>query len=152
MNLLTPKNALLALRIARAVPAIPLVIGAIALMGCAKVVSEARQDRPLTQLAGSEWGLQNTDQFVAFKSEGEISGNGGCNNFFGSYTQTENALAFGPLASTKKACFGDGIMQAEQAFLSSIQKARRFEATHKVMSLYDENGEVLLTLQRKDWD
>jgi len=150
MSLLTAKNALIAFRLARTLPVVPLVIGAVALAGCAKVVSDVRKDRPLATLEGSEWGYENSDQFVAFKSKGEVIGNGGCNNFFGNYTQTEGALTFGPLASTRKFC--QGKMKAEQDFMNSIQNSRRFEATHKVINLLDENNQTLLTLQRRDWD
>jgi heat shock protein HslJ len=144
------KTALTAYRLARVLPIVPLAIGAVALVGCAKVVSDVRKTRPLTSLAGSEWGLRDTEQFIAFKTEGEVSGNGGCNNFFGSYTQEGNAITFGPLASTKKAC--QGKMKAEAQFLNSIQKARAFDATHLEMTLLDEGGDIVLRLQRRDWD
>lgn len=144
------KTAFVAYRVARVLPIIPLAIGAVALVGCAKVVSDVRKTRPLTSLAGSEWGIRDTDQFIAFKSEGEVNGNGGCNNFFGSYTQEGNTITFGPLASTKMAC--QGKMKAEAQFLSSIQKARAFDATHLEMTLRDEGGKVILRLQRRDWD
>lgn len=144
------KTALTAYRVARMLPIVPLAIGAVALVGCAKVVSDVRKTRPLTSLAGSEWGLRDTDQFIAFKTEGEVNGNGGCNNFFGSYTQDGNSITFGPLASTKKAC--QGKMKAEAQFLSSIQKARAFDATHLEMVFKDEKGETLLRLNRRDWD
>lgn len=150
MSLLTPKNAMMAFRVARMFPAIPLAIGAMALIGCAKVASDIRKEQPLTQLAGSEWGLQGSDQFVAFKTKGELNGNGGCNNFFGSYTQEGNILTFGPLASTRKMCHGK--MEAERRFMESLQKARRYEATHKVITFFDEDETLLMTLQRRDWD
>lgn len=147
---LSLKSAFIAYRVARVLPIVPLAIGAIVLVGCAKAVSDVRKTRPLTNLAGSEWGLRDTDQFIAFKSEGEVSGNGGCNNFFGSYTQTGNSITFGPLASTKKAC--QGKMEAEAQFLNSIQNARAFDATHLEMTLLDENDRIILRLQRRDWD
>lgn len=147
---LSLRSAFIAYRIARVLPIIPLAIGAVALVGCAKVVSDVRKTRPLMNLAGSEWGLRGTDQFIAFKSEGEVNGNGGCNIFFGSYTQEGNAITFGPLASTKKAC--QGKMKAEAQFLNSIQKTRAFDATHLEMTLLDEDDKIILRLERRDWD
>jgi len=144
------KTAFVAYRVARVLPIIPLAIGAVALVGCAKVVSDVRKTRPLTSLAGSEWGIRDTDQFIAFKSEGEVNGNGGCNNFFGSYTQDGNTITFGLLASTKMAF--PGKMKTEAQFLGSIQKARAFDATHLEITLKDEGGEVILRLQRRYWD
>jgi heat shock protein HslJ len=145
------KTAVTALRVARMLPVVPLAIGAVALVGCAKVVTDMSKTRPLTTLAGSEWGLPDTEQFIAFKTESEVFGNGGCNNFFGSYTQEGAKLTFGPLASTKKACPG-GLMQAETLFLKSIQSARWFEASHLAIVFMDDDGNTILRLQRRDWD
>ena len=147
----TFKTAMTAYRIARAFPPIiPLALGAMAVVGCAKVVSDAKKTQPLTSLAGSEWGFADTTQFIAFKSKGEVIGFGGCNNFFGSYVQDGQALTFGPLASTKKFC--KGLMKGESSFLQSVQATRQYEATHLEMSFIGENGDVLLKLRRKDWD
>lgn len=147
----TFRTALTAYRVARAVPPIiPLALGAMAIAGCAKVVTEARKSQPLASLAGSEWGFEDNAQFIAFKSKGEIVGFGGCNNFFGTYEQDGQTLTFGPLASTKKFC--QGKMDAEAKFLQSVQDTRKYEATHLSMTFIDENGDVLLQLQRKDWD
>lgn len=147
----TFKTARTAYRVARAVPAIvPLAIGAMAIAGCAKVITEGQKTQPLTSLAGSEWGFENSTQFIAFKSKGEVIGSGGCNNFFGTYKQEGQALTFGPLASTKKFC--QGLMDAESLFLTSLHDTRQYKATHLEMSFIGENGDVLLQLRRKDWD
>ena len=132
---------------------LPLTLGALVLAGCAKVASDIRKTRPLTTLAGSEWGPVETTapgQFVAFKSEGEITGNGGCNQFFGQYTQKDDSLVIGALASTKKFCAY--IMQSETAFMQKLQDTRRFEATHLALRLYDVNEVLLMQLRRRDWD
>ena len=75
---------------------LPLALGALVIVGCAKLASDARKTRPLATLAGSEWGpvdTQAAEQFIAFKSGGEITGYGGCNRFFGQYTQNASSLA-----------------------------------------------------------
>jgi len=132
---------------------LPLALGALVLVGCAKVASDVRKTRPLASLTGSEWGPVEThapEQFVAFKAGGEITGHGGCNQFFGQYTQAGQTLTVGALASTKKFC--DGVMQAETQFLQNLQNTRRFEATHLKLSLFDADGNALMTLRRRDWD
>ena len=132
---------------------VPLALGALVIAGCAKVASDARKARPLTTLIGSEWGPvepQGAEQFVAFKPDGEISGHGGCNQFFGQYTQEGSTLTIGALASTKKFCAD--IMQAETDFLKKLQETRQFEATHISLRLYDMNGTQLMQLRRRDWD
>ena len=132
---------------------LPLALGTLVLVGCAKLASDARKARPLATLAGSEWGpvdTQAAEQFIAFKAGGEITGHGGCNRFFGQYTQNGSSLAFGALASTKKFC--DGVMELETAFLKKLQDTRKFEATHLKLSLLNAEGNELMALQRRDWD
>jgi heat shock protein HslJ len=130
------------------------LIGPVVAMGvlaaCQRALSEAKQ-RPLNTLVGTEWGFAEDDRFVAFKTNGEVNGSGGCNNFFGSFTQEGRRLTFGPLASTKKACIGP-TMQAERDFFDLLSEVRAAEANHLSLTLYGETGEVLAVLQRKDWD
>jgi len=132
---------------------LPLALGALVLVGCAKVVSDVRKTRPLASLEGSEWGPtaeQPFEQFVAFKSGGEISGHGGCNQFFGQYTQDGETLKIGALASTKKFCAD--VMDSETIFLRTLQDTRRVNATHLLLKLYDADGTELMQLRRRDWD
>lgn len=140
-----------------AFPLIPLVILGLGLglAACTKAVTTAKVDRPLYDLAGSEWGFKGgsdkaPERFVQFRAKGELSGSGGCNNFFGTYDLNGTALKIGPLASTKKMCAGG--MEDERAFLGALQSARRIEATHMALNIFGENGELLLGLQRRDWD
>jgi len=124
----------------------------VALSACQKAINTAA-DRPLTSLAGTEWGpIDNEiDQFIAFKSEGDIVGSGGCNNFFGNYTQTGRLITVGPLASTRKAC-PEPIMTAEQDFLRLLERVRAADATFRELTLYGDDDVVLATLRRRDWD
>lgn len=131
-------------------PLIPFALGAVVLAGCAKFVQDQRRNRPLLELAGSEWAPANTSQFVAFKTGGEVMGHGGCNQFFGQYQQDGETLTIGALASTKKMCAGQ--MEAEAAFLQMLQDTRRATGTHKALTLYDANDAVLIELRRSDWD
>jgi len=132
---------------------LPLAIGALVLAGCAKVASDVRKGRPLASLEGSEWGPVDApaqEQFIAFKTNGEIIGYGGCNQFFGQYTQDGETLTVGALASTKKFCAD--VMKAEAAFMQMLQDTRRVEATHMDLRLYSADGAELMQLQRRDWD
>ncbi len=138
---------------------LPLAIGALIIAGCTKVASDIRKTRPLASLEGSEWApvpagpagpAGPAEQFIAFKPNGEIIGHGGCNAFFGHYTQEGQTLTIGALASTKKMC--SGIMEAESAFMRKLQETRRIEATHLKLSLINAQGDPLLQLRRRDWD
>lgn len=134
-----------------AFPIIPLLIAGLGLAACAKITATPKADRPLYDLAGSEWGFQDgSEPFVQFRAKGELSGSGGCNNFFGTYDLDGTSLTIGPLASTKKMCAG--AMDTEREFLSALQQARRIEATHLTLNIFDASGTLLLGLKRRDWD
>ena len=135
-----------------AFPLIPVAIVTLGLglTACVKAASAPKPGATLYHLAGSEWGLKTGgDQFVQFKSDGELTGNGGCNQFFGNYDLNGTELKIGPLAATKKMCRDMG---AEQTFMKALQDSRRIEATHLTLVLFDDAGEELLQLQRRDWD
>lgn len=129
----------------------PLIV-MVALTACQKALNHAGE-RPLASLVGTEWGpvQGDLDQFVAFKSDGDVVGSGGCNNFFGSFTQTGRLVSFGPLASTRKAC-PQPVMNAERDFLQLLEQVRAVDATFKKLTLYGDNDQVLATLRRRDWD
>lgn len=132
---------------------LPLALGTLLLAGCVKVASDVRKSRPLASLEGSEWGPETaspSEQFVAFKSNGEIVGHGGCNSFFGQYTQEGQTLTIGALASTKKMC--RDTMESEASFMRNLQDTRRVEATHLKLKFFNADGETLMLLRRRDWD
>jgi len=131
---------------------IPLALATGIIVACAKAISGPTPDRPLASLAGSEWGLAGQDApFVQFGSDGDMNGNGGCNNFGGSYELNGERLIIGPILSTKKACMGP-IMDQETTFFRALQNAHRIEATHLRLIIFDETGSELLSLVRRDWD
>lgn len=133
-------------------PLIPLAIAGVLLVACTQVVKSKPNsvEQPLSQLAGSEWGPSvNSSQYVQFKNETELNGNGGCNRFGGSYELNGDRLIVGPLAMTKRAC---PELQAEQAFVKALQNTHHIHATHKTLTLYDDANSVLLELIRRDWD
>ncbi len=103
-------------------------------------------------LTGSEWGVAETEsQFIAFKSDGKLIGHGGCNRFFASYTQDEDALTIGPIGSTKMLCPPD-IMDGEHALFAALKNTARADISHLTLTLKDENNAAIITLQRRDWD
>lgn len=132
---------------------LPVAIAFLGLAACAKVVSDIKSETTLISLAGSEWGPHhNETQYVQFSNKGELSGFGGCNRFFGTYEQNGEQLKIGPLASTKKACFGEGLMQQETSFLNQLQNTHHVQATHRELRLLNRHGEEIALLRRRDWD
>ncbi len=131
---------------------IPVALAVVGIAACAKVASNAINNADLKTLAGSEWGpMDGSDRFVKFARKGELTGYGGCNQFFGQYEENGTRLIVGPLASTKKACMGDA-MASETAFLRAIQNAHQFSGTRLELNLLDADGETIATFKRRDWD
>lgn len=59
---------------------------------------------------------------ITFGNDGRVNGATGCNNFMGSYTINGNAISFGPLASTRKACI-PALSEQEAAMLAILGSA-----------------------------
>jgi heat shock protein HslJ len=52
--------------------------------------------------------------------DGRVAGNGGCNNFFGTYTVDGNQLTISALGSTMMACLPEEVMQQEAQVLALL--------------------------------
>ncbi len=68
--------------------------------------------------------------------EPRASGNGGCNQFSGPYTQAGASLRFGPLVSTRRACVDPAANSQETAYLRALESTTRFSATAEQLVLY----------------
>ena len=79
------------------------------------------------------------------KAEGKVGGTTGCNSLGGSYIAENGKLSFGPLASTRMACPGDG----EQRFLTALSKVNAFKIEDRKLYLMEGN-EVRLLFKKAD--
>lgn len=105
------------------------------------------------ELAGSEWGFADrTDRFVQFAADGRLYGSGGCNRFFGAYSQQGDKLAVTGVGVTMMACLDDAVMQRERQFLDALAGAHKIEGSHLTLKLVGEDGAVRLELVRRDFD
>ena len=79
--------------------------------------------------------------------EGRATGFGGCNAFTGSVTITGAAVAFGPLASTRKAC-PPAVMDQESKFHQVLAAAKgwRIDEQQRKLMLTDAAGKVVARL------
>ena len=110
-------------------------------------------------LTGSEWRPSfivaselpdKTRMVVKFNPGGEITGNGGCNHFAGSYTISGNAIKIGPLMSTRMGC--PGTIRLEGTFFGVLQAATTFEQDGTKLVLFDTAGTKLAQFVRSDED
>lgn len=112
----------------------------------------------LRTLHGSEWQVRDfagkstdVDAWLAFKADGTVFGLAGCNKFSGDFTETASSLRFGSIAATRMACL-TAKMRIERDLFKVLEATRESVATNLMLALFDDNGTLLATLTRRDWD
>ena len=85
---------------------------------------------------------------VVFDEDGQISGNAGCNDFFGPVTIGGDSIEVSELLGiTMKVC-GERIDGQESRFLQALSAARRLQLDRRHLILFDTQGEPVLRLER----
>ncbi len=111
-------------------------------------------------LAGSEWrpievegaAIEGAPEvFLQFRGEGKVTGHGGCNRFFGSFTLDGDRIEFGPFGATRKAC-PQPVMDREREFLDTLEKTTTFVRDRIRLSLFDSACNVAMKLIQTDPD
>jgi len=94
--------------------------------------------------------LDRLQTILMIDEKGSMSGFGGCNTLRGKATFAGDALSFGPIMSTRKAC-SPAIMDQETKFLSALERVRRFtvDAVRRKLILFDEEGTPILIFAAK---
>ncbi len=74
---------------------------------------------------------------------GEIRGDSGCNSFGGRIDIGEDGSAtITDLANTEMACLGEGLMDFEQVYLSTLRSVTGWEADPEGIALVTDNGRI----------
>ncbi|MGB3457288.1 MAG: META domain-containing protein [Litorimonas sp.] len=105
---------------------------------------------PLPTLQNTQWTVTSPNgvaQTLTFGTGNTVSGSTGCNSFSGSVMQSGNALSFGPLASTRRAC-QEPRQSAERQFFDLLDRTRGANATLQTLTLLGQQGDVLAVLAR----
>ena len=137
-----------------------LVVGA-ALAACSDGGSSSSRSGPGKQapITGTMWVLDTqalvrgagnitvTAQFT----DTQISGESGCNRYFGSYTvnQANGSMSISGIGGTRIACTG-AANDVEQAYLTALSQVSQYRATSDTLRLLDAGGKVLLRYQATD--
>jgi copper homeostasis protein (lipoprotein) len=104
----------------------------------------------LTELMGSRIEASKTGKQAFLQFNGEtvmFSGNGSCNNIFGSYEIKEgNRISFGSAGSTMMACPD---METEKNFLDVLEKVDNYSVSDSILSL---NRARMAPLARFVWE
>lgn len=77
---------------------------------------------------------------LVFGDEDKISGNAGCNNYFGSYELYPNGIKISNIGSTRKMCSED-VMEQEMTYLGILQKANSIKFTDYKLEI-DSKAEI----------
>ncbi len=103
-------------------------------------------------LVGTEWELvayrktkplPNTSFTIKFEAD-QVSGNGGCNSYFGPYAIDGDKITIGPLGSTMMACpEPEGLMDQEQYLLGFLGAAQRYELAEGTLIIHRADRETL---------
>lgn len=93
--------------------------------------------------------LTGTTLTLAFR-DGRVSGFAGCNDFHGTYTRDGDRLTIGRLATTRKACAGEGVMAQEQQLVAALESVTTWAIDHGMLDLHRGDGERALTADRSE--
>ena len=84
---------------------------------------------------------------ISFLKEGKISGETGCNRFFGSYEEPQaGQLVLSEMGATKMAC-PDNEMAIEDMFLSNLGKVNAYRIEGDKLELL-QNDKVVMTFEK----
>ena len=93
--------------------------------------------------------LTGTELTVSFGADGRVSGSAGCNNFTGPFSQEEQPIKIGPLASTLKTCSDPaGVMEQEMQFLAALQSAATYLLDGDTVTMRTSDDAIAVTMRR----
>ena len=115
-------------------------------------------NQSLDRLIGIEWlaldidgtPVKNkTESTISFEDATRVTGNGGCNRFFGTAKLSGETLEVGPLGTTRMAC-PETIMNQEKRFLKALESVRRYRVDDATDMLYlsNEQGKPILRFRQ----
>ena len=102
--------------------------------------SELMKEWTVIKIKGLEK-LSSSPTIVFQEEDSKVGGFAGCNNYFSTYTISDNTLSFGNTGSTRKMCPD---MSVEDAFLRLLPKIARYEIVKKELYLYNQTDELLI--------
>lgn len=108
--------------------------------------------RDPTQLIGPAWRSTHLGEmrmaadspaFIQFDADGRVSGNAGCNRFFGDWKLSAGILEFGQLGMTRMGC-PEPANSLEIAFLEQLGQVRSAVRAGNRLGMADEAGRTVM--------
>ena len=107
---------------------------------------------------GSEWAMVDLAgtmpeirATIAFRAQGVLAGNAGCNRFEARYVRRFDEILIGDIALTRRAC-PEPQMRTERVVVEVLQRTRGIVGGQYALALFDGDGRLLATFRRTDWD
>ena len=117
-------------------------------------ISAAAQDR---ELGGVRWDLGKVNNRVAHNSSafieiditnGRFTGNGGCNQMFGSARINGSRIVFSNVGLTRRMCKLLPGAVPENNVVRALESAVRYQINGRVLTFYDRRGRAVLQFRR----
>jgi len=122
---------------------------------------EKTEDMSQTRLEGVRWvlvsylnadgetvdALADREATAEFAADGQMGGNGSCNQYFASYTVDGDSLTIGQAGSTLMACMPEEVMAQEAGFLAALQSAATFAIDGEQLQIMNGDGATVLTFR-----
>ena len=87
--------------------------------------------------------LPDTRATIEFAPDGQVSGNGGCNTYFGAYQVSGSDISISGLAATSQLCTEpEGIMEQEAALLDALQSSFAYRIDGSTLELRNGAGQI----------
>lgn len=100
-----------------------------------------------TDAFGKNTAPQDPSQFLlSLKPEGKLESTTDCNFVSGSFIKNEEALSFGPLNSTEKACNGETL---ETVYVSNLSLVSSYTISKNILTLYLIKDLGVMTFSKK---
>lgn len=138
-----------------------LFLAGIALVSLMNMRDRAANTVPTAgQLSANAWRPSNigemkvdsdTEMFVQFGPDGQLTGHGGCNSFFSRYRLEGDKIHVDPIGVTRKSCAAE-VMSLEMSLVQSLQLATTVRGVGSRMAMRDDRGEAtasFVAIERK---
>ena len=126
------------------------------LAGCAGAPRGSAADA--ASLSGTQWralqingqpAIERPPTTLRFASATQVTGHGGCNNYFGKAQFGADGVQLGPAAATRRAC-PSAIQQQEDAWFKLLEAVRGVRLDKGSLLLLDARGGVIARMVRHE--
>lgn len=92
-----------------------------------------------------------TSRATATFSDGQVTGNAGCNRFTASFELDDDQITIGPAGTTRMLCPEPaGVMEQEQQYLEALSRTRSYRLTPDRLELRDASGGLQVAYRLRD--